>query len=111
MDGALKLIKKALETAKNQARVVRIPIIFNVEDLIHTKNFVKEALTVTNKMAAEAGVSVVEWQALNSSWDIKKIGSFVPAKSLVNQPSSSPHFDEAEFVPANEQQELDIESH
>ena len=111
LDGALSLIKKALETAKNQARVVRIPIIFNVEDLLHTKNFVKEALTMTNKMAAQAGISVVEWRVLNSSWDIKKIGSFVAIKSLVNQSSSSPNLDEAEFVPANEQQELGIESH
>lgn len=111
LDGAVTLIKKSLETAKQQARVVRVPIIFNVEDLMHTKNFVKAALTAANKMAAEAGVSVVEWQVLNSSWDIKKIGSFVAAQALVNQPFASPKSDEAEFVPANEQRVLDIESH
>jgi hypothetical protein len=111
LDGALALVKKAIETAKKQARVVRVPIIFNVEDLMQTKNFVKAALTAANKMAAEAGVSVVEWQVLNSSWDIKKIGSFVAAQALVHQSPSSPISDEAEFVPAGEQQVLDVESH
>ena len=113
LDGALKLIKMALSTAKSEGRIVRIPIIFNVEDLVHTKNYVKEALVTANKLAVEAGVPVVDWTVLNTTWDIKKIGSFVASQSLVTQdPSSKPKdLDEAEFVPSNAPVAVDLDAH
>jgi hypothetical protein len=117
LESAAKLIKTALKVAKAESRVVRIPIVFNVEDLMHTRGFVKASLREANRLAAEMGVPVVNWVTLNGAWDVKKIGtnaiakSSPPPNSKSNQPSnqlptvmggsSSPAapVEEAEFVP------------
>ncbi len=90
MESSERIMNVALDTAKREGRVVRLPIVFNVEDLIHTHRFVSDAIIRAQELAKAAGVPSLSWSALNQSWDVSKIKP--TASSMVQVPG------EAEFI-------------
>lgn len=101
-----RIIKNAIETAIKSDRTLRLPIVFNVEDLIHTQTFVEEALQKATQIAGEMSVPIREWRALNSSWDQDAIKRGVVTAPLVAVQSANTG--EAEFV-SNDERLLSIE--
>jgi hypothetical protein len=94
MESSEGIINKAIVTAKNENRVVRLPIVFNVEDLIHTHRFVSDAMTRANQLATAAGITSQSWTAQNQTWDVTKI------KPQVSAIAAAPG--EAEFLSSEE---------
>ena len=92
------IIGRAIETSKRENRVTRLPIVFNVEDLIHTHGFVSEAIARAHQLAANAGVPEISWTTLNTKWDIDKIKP--QAATLATAPG------EAEFLSNEEMSAL-----
>ena len=95
-----RIIKNAIEISIKSDRTLRLPIVFNVEDLIHTQTFVEEALQKATQIAGEMSVPIREWRALNSSWDPDAIKRGVVTAPLVAVQSANTG--EAEFVSDDE---------
>ena len=118
MDGAVKRYKDAVAVAQKHARVVRVAMVFNVEDLIHTHGFISAAMVKAAFVAKEAGVPIQEWTALNTRWSADEIrgtkesadaavaGNAVPAAN-----PSVPPSDEPEFIPSDEMESPALEAH
>ncbi len=73
MESSEGVISKAIETSKRENRVVRLPIVFNVEDLIHTHRLVSDVIIRANQLATSAGITIQSWAALNQTWDLTKV--------------------------------------
>ncbi|MEI6833242.1 MAG: hypothetical protein WCL28_04550 [bacterium] len=68
-----RILKSAFEAAHANDRTVRVPIVFNVEDLIHTQSFVESAIGKSLQLASEMSVPVRDWKAANTVWDSEAI--------------------------------------
>ncbi len=100
VESASRIINKALDAAETSSRTVRIPIVFNVEDLIHTQNFVEEAIQKAMSAASQRSFIVKDWSAKNSKWDAEAIRrGEAPSKLLASGVKIST---EAEFVSDDE---------
>lgn len=99
-DSAGRILKFAFETAKSKERNVRIPIVFNVEDLIHTQSFVEGSIGKVLQLASDLSVPLREWKAGNTLWDADAIrrGKLADAVLL----SRAGQALEAEFVSDDE---------
>jgi hypothetical protein len=100
LESANRLFISALKAAKEQNRVVRVPIVFNVEELIHTKNFLEESIQLALQLASNMSVPIREWSALNSEWNADAIRDGEAAKRVMLSAKEGPH--EAEFIPDDE---------
>lgn len=100
MDSTTEIIKLALQTARTHQRLVRIPIVFNVEELVHTQKLVEGALGQVIQMAHDAAVPIREWKAKNATWtrDGIRRGEDPPSMITVSVSSSN----EAEFISDDE---------
>lgn len=106
MELATKVINSALAAAQTNGRVVRVPIVFNVEDLIHTHGFVEGIISKTMDLANNSSVPIRDWRARNTSWDadfIRRGQSLTPVLA-----AQSDNINEAEFV-SDEERLLSIE--
>ena len=100
VESASRIINTALDVAENSNRTVRIPIVFNVEDLIHTQNFVEEAIQKVTSAVSQRPLAIKEWSAKNSKWDADAIRrGEAPSKLLASDVRKSA---EAEFVSDDE---------
>ena len=95
-ESAARILKAAFEAAQAKGRTVRVPIVFNVEDLIHTQAFVEGAIGKTLQFASEMSVSVRDWKAGNTSWDADAIRRGEQAGAVLV--SSAGQALEAEFI-------------
>jgi hypothetical protein len=98
MESSEAIITKAIEVSKREGRVVRLPIVFNVEDLIHTHRFVSDAITRAHQLATAAGVKTPSLIPLNQSWDVSKMRPQASAVALAPG--------EAEFLSTDEINDL-----
>lgn len=100
IESASMIINKALDAAEKSSRTVRIPIVFNVEDLIHTQNLVEESIQKAMSAASQRSIVVKDWSAKNSKWDAEAIRrGEAPSKLLASGIQKS---EEAEFVSDDE---------
>lgn len=102
LESTVAVFKSAIATAKAESRVVRIPIVFNVDDLIYTHSFVGEATRLALNMAKDQGVPVAVWETRNSSWKLDKIGKIENTAVAVTTFAPADNGDEAEFMPDDE---------
>lgn len=100
MDSTTAIIKLALQTARSHQRLVRIPIVFNVEELVHTQKFVEGALGQVMQMAHDAAVPIREWRAKNTTWSQDGIRRGEDPATMVTMSVSSSS--EAEFISDDE---------
>ena len=100
VESASGIINTALDVAEKSNRTVRIPIVFNVEDLIHTQNLVEEAIQKATSAVSQRSLPIKEWSAKNSKWDAEAIRrGEAPSKRLASDVRKSV---EAEFVSDDE---------
>lgn len=99
-DSAGRILKFAFETAKSKERTVRVPIVFNVEDLIHTQSFVEGSIGRVLQLASDLSVPVRDWKAGNTLWDSDAIRRGEVAEAVLV--SRAGHALEAEFVSDDE---------
>ena len=100
MESTAGIIKAALAVAKSESRIVRLPIVFNVEDLIYTQGFVTESVATAYKMAQDDGVPIAAWPTMNKSWSFDKIRVRPSTAAVVS--FAPPVSVEAEFLPEDE---------
>jgi hypothetical protein len=107
LESSNRIFQAAVEHAKKVNRVVRIPIIFNMDDLYYTHEFVRDAVLKARSTATLGGVEVVAWVAKNSTWTVgkgKAASAIVPiamAATFVDDGVAEPEFipqDEAELA-------------
>lgn len=107
MESSVQLFKSAANYAKKADRLVRIPIIFNVDDLYYTQGFVREVILKAREVVTAAGVEVVPWTPQNVTWSIGRKPAVPSASSLVMATQKSENKAlEPEFIP---QDEADLE--
>ena len=100
LDSATRIIKAALQLARTNQRLVRIPIVFNVEELIHSQKFVEGAIGNVLQMASDAAIPVRDWKAKNSKWNPESIRRGESSNTHLSVTVS--HNMEAEFVSDDE---------
>ncbi len=107
MESSLVVFNSALEQAKKSGRLVRIPIVFNVDDLYYTHEFVREAVLKARDVAMQAGVQIVAWTPQNLTWSLgNKTPAARPVSLVIATQKSENNNGEAVFV-SQEESELD----
>ena len=100
LESVSRIVRSATEIANKANRTIRIPIVFNVEDLVHTHSLLEESIQVTLQIASEMSVPVRDWTAKNSMWNSDSIRrGAVPARLAA---TGAPQNGEAEFVSDDE---------
>jgi hypothetical protein len=82
LESSTLIVKNAIDHAKKFNRVVRVPIVFNVEDLVHTHGFVSQFIAEAHKMVQESGLTEQVWQPQNTSWSLEKMKREISASAI-----------------------------
>lgn len=108
LDSSDKIFQSAIQQSQKINRAVRVPIIFNVDDLYYTHEFVRDAVLRARTLAEMAGVGVSAWVPQNLTWNLEKSKPVAAAMPLaLSLPDAAGSSAEPEFIP---QDELDLEN-
>lgn len=102
VESSLEIIKRATDLARKSNRIVRVPIVFNVEDLIHTHGFLTEFIGQARKVAGDANIPETKWVAKNTGWSLQKIKEAAPARSIAAKPAEAEFFSHDELATMRE---------
>jgi hypothetical protein len=102
VESSLDIVRRAIDLARKSNRVVRVPIVFNVEDLVHTHGFLTEFIGQARQVVADANIPEKKWTPRNTGWSAAKIKVVAPARSIAAAPAEAEFFSHEELAAMKE---------